>query len=191
MFFLVILLIIILALVFIEIKINIDVVIENSYNLLKARVRFFGLPFLSKTLKFSVLRDPDGDYSLYWLRKKKNKRMTSASKLLARTGKLKRFMLKTNPWEFTSIKEIKLRADIGLGDAAVTAIVAGMLQAAILTMFNFLHFRDSKSMHAEVYFSPVFEKIIFSANLKCILGIKIAHIISTLTKKFLKEKGEK
>jgi len=191
MFFLILLLLIILGLIFIETKIYIDLIIENTYNLLKVRIRLLGLPFFRITLKFSVLRDPDADLTFYRLKKKTKKQVTSASKILARTGKIKNFMLKTNPWEFTSIKDIKLRADIGLGDAAVTAVLAGLFQSVILASFNFLNFKNSKDMHAEVYFSPVFEKIIFNANLKCILGIKIAHIISTLIKKSIKEKGEK
>ena len=188
MFFLIIILLIIFGLIFIEMKIYIDFVIENSYNLLKARVCFFGMPFLYKTLKLSIVREIDGDYSFYLLKRKGRKQLTTASKIAARTGKLKKFLLKTNPWEFTSIKEIQLRADMGLGDAALTAVIAGSLQSLILTSFNFLHFKDSKKMHAEVYFAPVFEKIIFSADLKCILGIKIAHIISTLIKKLFKRR---
>jgi len=188
MFFLIFILLFIFCIIFIEIKIYIDFVIENSYNLLKARICFFGLPFLYKTIKFSIVREADGDYSFYLLKRKGRKLLTSASKIVARTGRLKRFLLKTNPWEFTSVKEIQLRTDIGLGDAALTAVIAGLLQSLILTYLNFLHFKDSKKMHAEVYFAPVFEKIIFSTDLKCILGIKIAHIISALAKKLFKKR---
>ncbi|GEM_PF-4504728 len=190
MFFLIlfILFLLILGLIFIETKIYMDLVIENSFNLLKVKVRLLGLSFIVKTIKFCVLREPDGDYSIYLLRKKTKKQLTSASRILKRTGKLKRFLLKTNPWEYTAIKDIRLRVDLGLGDAAVSAVMAGLLQSSVLTAFNFLQFKDKEDMHVEVYFAPIFEKIVFNAKLKCILGIKIAHIISTLTKKFIEKR---
>lgn len=185
MYFLLIILLLIIGLVFIELKIYIDYTIENSYNLLKAHIRFFNIPFLSITLKFTIIKEKDGDYVFYLLKRKTKKPLTSAAKLYKREGKVKRFLLKTNLWEFTAIKDIALRADIGTGDAASTAILSGSLQTLVLTVLNFLHFRDREKMHAQINFSPVYEKKIFSARIKCILGMKIAHIISTLFKKYI------
>lgn len=185
MYFLLFIFLLIVCLVFIELKIYIDYTIENSYNLLKARIRFFNIPFLAFTLKFTIIKEKDGDYVFYLLKRKNKKPLTSAAKLYKREGKVKKFLLKTNLWEFTSIKEIALRADIGTGDAASTAILSGALQTLVLTVLNFLHFRDRENMHAQVKFAPVYEKKIFNATIKCILGIKIAHIISTLSKKYI------
>lgn len=192
MFFLVfILLLFILCFIFIETKIKIDFVLENSYNLVDIRIYLLALPFLRKKIKLSIMKDADGDITLYLLKRKTKKKLTCASKVLQRTGKFKGFLLKTNPWEFTSIKSLKLRVDMGLGDAAVTAVTAGLLQSAILASFNFLNFKDSEKMNAQVYFSPEFEKIIFKAKLQCILGIKMAHIINTLIKKFINKRRKK
>lgn len=190
-FFVFILLLLIFCFIFIEIKIKIDFVLENTYNLADIRIYFLGLPFLRKKIKISILKDPDGDITLYMLKRNTKKKLTSASKMIQSKGKFKGFFKKTNPMEFTSIKALRLRVDMGLGDAAVTAVTAGLLQSAILTSFNFLNFKDSENMNAQVYFSPVFEKIIFKAKLQCILGIKMAHIINTLIQKFINKRRKK
>lgn len=65
---------------------------------------------------------------------------------------------------------------IGLGDAALTAIVYGAISTIAGTLLNvILNYKDIKKMSVNIY--PEFNENILEIDFFCIIKIKIAHII--------------
>lgn len=79
-----------------------------------------------------------------------------------------------------NIKEINLKINFGLSDAAITGISTGILWAALYSVFAFLTRKFTVNKH-DFKIDPIFNKTIFTIAGDGIIYARLVNIIGTLT----------
>ncbi len=78
-----------------------------------------------------------------------------------------------------NIKEINLKINFGLSDAAITGISTGILWAAVYSVFGFLTRKFTVDKH-DFKIDPIFNKTIFTIYSDGIIYARLVNIIGTL-----------
>lgn len=118
------------------------IVVDSDTRKGKLTVRFFGIPVFWKKLDYDRSRAlifSDDARTTAEQNSDNNKKKSSAL-----GKKIKNFLLKVafETAKRIRVRELELSADIGAGDAAVTAVAVGSLQIAYSQVCAFLNYRD-------------------------------------------------
>ncbi len=178
MFFIIIFFICI-ALLILILLIKVKVTIKAKNNFFTVTVEI--LKILKLRLNFLIKRQKKEIYSLYKIKKKYYKRITSLKKILQDSKKKKltdRQKLAAKKalkflYQKTRLK-INLVIDAGLYNAYATAMLCGALKSAFLIAGSIY---NTKMHSINIRINPQFAKQIFSLKANCIIELTPANII--------------
>ena len=181
--FLLIIIIISLLVFFIEIKVeteNFEIKIKNkNFDINKNGIIIIKFNVLNKINLFKIKTNIDK----FQLPESKNK-----------YDKIKKHVVKNDNIKIKDIQKklklkyenIKLNIEIGEEDAAVSAILTGIISSIVSVIIG-KYFSDIKEIKWNV--EPLYNINVLKLSLNCIIDIKLIHIINTII--MMRKKGDK
>lgn len=126
-----------------------------------------------------MLRRQKDGLTLFLVRGKKKRRLGTIAELIHKKRSKRPFLWKA----FRESRLVQLHADLkaGTGDAALTAVVIGLIQASAASAASICDNKDVRVRCTPVYSGPFFK-----LSVTCILELKKANIIFDLVKLIIK-----
>lgn len=150
---------------------------ENIY----ANIHIMLFSIIIKT--FRIPSDPD--------KKKKKKKKKCKKKVKLKGVEVVKVLLKSS--KNSKIEYISFKSDLGLGDAAATALTTGLIYTITGAFIGYLsdHFEIKK---AKLNINPNYNRVVIKLFAECILNLNIVNIITAairLLKLYFKKRKEK
>lgn len=155
---------------FTKIKIKLAFCMINDVNSYYICVSWMGLPIYAKT----------EDHSKIFIFSKTNKIAEKNSLLRMFSILVKREVRKHIKWRL-NIDKIYLKIKFGSSDAAVTAVIIGILDAIVYPIICVLY-KGKKVKSSKIDIKPSFGEEIILVDFNCIIFTRIVHIIIELCK---------